>query len=258
MIGSANPVAGIKVLHKALNVLETIRGSAAGLGLADVSRRIGLPKPTVYRILSTLEARGYLDRREDGRYRLARRLTQEPDQASVEEVLRCVARPVMQALADSCKETVNLGVLDGSEVTVIETIESPHAVRMSSKVGNRRYLHSTALGKVILADLDESEVLRFVRRKSLPRLTPKTIADVDQLLEELRKVRQQGHAMDNQEHEPDGRCLGAGIRGVGGRVVGALSISGPAHRMTRPYVRSLLPHLLEACEAISAELRRRW
>jgi DNA-binding IclR family transcriptional regulator len=256
--GHAKRFAGIKVLNKAFDVLEQIRSSPGGLGLAELTLATGIPKPTVYRIVSTLEARGYLDRRQDGSYRIARRLTEEPSESAREEILRRVARPVMQTLVDSCKETVNLGVLDGNEVTVIETIESPQAVRMTSKVGNRRFLHSTALGKIILADMDETEALRLVRRKSLPRLTPNTIVTESRLLEELRKVRQQGFSMDNQEHEPDGRCIGAGIRGPTGRVIAALSISGPAHRMTRPYFRSLLAPLLRACETISSELRLHW
>lgn len=258
MATQPRPGNGAKVLNKALDVLEAIRAAPNGLGLADLSRGTGIPKPTAYRIVSTLEGRGYLDRREDGRYRLARRLGPERPDEPREETLRRVARPVMQRLVDSCKETVNLGVLDGSEVTVIETIESPQAVRMTSKVGNRRFLHSTALGKIILADMEESEVVRFIRRKKLPRQTPNTIVGEKELIEELRKIRQQGYAVDNQEHEPDGRCIGAAIQGSSGRVVGALSVSGPVHRMTRPHVRSVLAQLLRACESVSAELSSYW
>ena len=100
----------------------------------------------------------------------------------------------MEKLVAFCKETLNLGVLDGGEVVVIETMESPQAVRMSSKIGNRRYPHSTALGKVLLAGLPERDVLGIVQARKMPRFTPATITSERALLIELERVRQQGTA----------------------------------------------------------------
>jgi len=115
---------------------------------------------------------------------------------------------------------------------VIETVESQQAVRMTSKIGNRRYPHSTALGKILLSDLPEREVLRLIRSKGMPQFTPATIVREKDLIVELERVRTQGYAMDNMENELDGRCIAAPIMNAQRKVIAALSISGPLPRMT--------------------------
>ncbi|MDP2998346.1 MAG: IclR family transcriptional regulator [Bryobacterales bacterium] len=245
-------IPGVGVLNKAVDVLETLREAPAGLALGGVASAVRLPKPTVYRILATLEARGYLDRTPDGGYRLSRKMFEPPAADITEQAIQRAARPEMERLLDRCRETLNLGVLDGSDVLVIQTIESPLAVRMSSKIGNRRYPHSTALGKVLLAALAEKDVLRIARTKGLPRFTAHTITTGKALIVELEKVRRLGYALDNCENEPDGRCVAAPIFGPGRKVIGALSVSGPLPRMTVSRARSLLPDLCATCDAISA------
>jgi IclR family KDG regulon transcriptional repressor len=246
---------GVLVLHKTLDILETIREKPAGLKLADLARTVDMPKATVYRILSTLESRGFLDRGEDGGYRVARKLFDLQQSQPIEQILNRVAQPKMEDLARSCRETVNLGILDGGEVVVINTVESPQSVRMSSKIGNRRHLHTTAIGKVLLAALPEKEMLRLLRLKGLPRLTPHSIVTRAALLLELEQVREQGYAIDNQENEMEGRCIGAPLSGPDGRVVAALSISGPVFRMDTDRARGLVPKLKQACAAISVAAR---
>jgi IclR family KDG regulon transcriptional repressor len=159
----------------------------------------------------------------------------------------------MANLVSLCKETVNLGVLDGGEVLVIETLESPLAVRMSSKIGNRRYPHSTALGKVLLADLPEREMLRLIRGKGMPRFTPATITSENSLIVELERVKAQGYALDNSENEPDGRCIAAPVFNAERRVIAALSVSGPLPRMTLARARSFVQPLRTACHSITAD-----
>lgn len=243
------------MLHKTLDVLEALRGAPAGLSLAALTTRLKMPKATIFRILATLESRAYLDRTPTGEYRIGRKLAGSdaegaPDQASI---IRA-ARLEMERLLDRCKETLNLGVLDGGEVLVVETLESPQAVRMSSKIGNRRHPHSTALGKVLLAQLSDKEALRIVKALGLPAFTSRTITDPAQLVVELERVRAQGWAMDNRENEEDGRCIAAPVFGPGRKVVAALSISGPLPRMTVSRARAMLPDLLRAVQRISAAL----
>lgn len=250
--GVSTDPGGVRVLHKTLDILESIKTRDAGLKLAELARTVDLPKATVYRILTTLEGRGYLDRGTDGSYRMAKKMFELQRSESLEQVLSRAAQPVMQRLVDSTKETVNLGILDGGEVVVINTVESPQAVRMSSKIGNRRHLHSTALGKVFLSGLPEKEFLRLVRLKGIPKLTPTTITSLEELRAEIERVRKQGWAMDNQENGTDGRCIGAPITGEGGRVLAALSISGPVFRMDVERATSLAEDLMGACTQISA------
>ncbi len=245
---------GVRVLHKTLDILEAIKSREAGFKLAELAREVELPKATVYRILTTLEGRGYLDRASDGCYRMARKLFNLQRSESAEQILNRVALPVMDRVVEATKETVNLGILDAGEVVVINTVESPQAVRMSSKIGNRRHLHSTALGKIFLAGLPEKEFLRLIRMKGLPRLTEFTLTERSAVVAEIARVRKQGWAMDNQENEIEGRCIGAPVVAPDGRVVAALSISGPVFRMDVARAKALVPQLKAFCAEISGKV----
>jgi len=245
---------GVRVLHKTLDILEKIKSTESGYKLADLARKVELPKATVYRILTTLEGRGYLDRAADGSYRMAKKLFDLQRTVPLEQTLHRVAQPVMERLVASCKETVNLGILDAGEVVVINTVESPQAVRMSSKIGNRRYLHSTAIGKVLLGGMTDKEVQRLLRLKGIPKLTDETLTTKPAILAEIHKVRAQGWALDNQENEIEGRCIGAPITGPEGTIVAALSISGPVFRMDIERARALVPALKAACAEVTCAI----
>ncbi len=248
---------GVRVLHKTLDILEVVRSSESGLRLAEVMRLVAMPKATVYRILSTLEGRGYLDRTPDGLYRISQKFFSLQRSEAAEQHLTRIAPPIISRLVDGCKETTNLGILDGGEVVVINTVESPQAVRMSSKIGNRRHLHSTSLGKVFLAGMSEKDCLRLLRVKGTPKLTPHTLTTPEAVLAEISRVREQGFAMDDQENEIEGRCIGAPVFGQDGKVFAALSISGPVFRMDVERALSLVPALKAACEELSLAARQR-
>ncbi len=253
--GAALEPGGVRVLHKTLDILETLKSTEAGYRLADLARTVQLPKATVHRILTTLETRGYLDRARDGSYRVARKLFDMQRTVPLEQILSQVSRAMMEKLVASCKETVNLGILDAGEVVVINTVESPQAVRMSSKIGNRRLLHSTALGKALLSGMPDKEVQRLLRLKGIQKLTPHTLTTRVAVMAEIQKVRRQGWAMDNQENELDGRCIGAPIPGPDGQVLAALSISGPVFRMDVERARALVPELTAVCAEIGRAVR---
>lgn len=245
----------VRVLEKTLDILEQLKHGGNSPGLAEVARRVEMPKATVYRILTTLEARGYLDRESDGGYRIAGKLFALQRDASPGQSLLRAAPPVMERLATECRETVNLGILDGGEVVVIATAESPQSVRMASKVGNRRYVHTTGLGKVLLAAIADAALIRLIRIKGLPRLTPHSIGTQAGLAAEMVRIRKQKYAIDNQENEVEGRCIAMRVEGSG-EPGAALSISGPEFRMDLKRVRSMLPLLRLACAEITKELGR--
>jgi len=253
---AAPETSGVRVLHKTLDILEILKTRESGYTLADLTRSVALPKATVYRILATLEKRGYLDRSPESGYRLSAKMFDLERQDSIEQILSRAAQPVLERLVASHKETVNLGVLNAGEVVVINTVESPLGVRMASKIGNRRYMHSTALGKCFLAGLPDKEVTRLARLKGMPRLTQNTLVTKAALLAELAKVRKQGYAIDDQENELDGRCIGAPIQSADGRVLAAVSISGPVFRMDMNRAKSLAPELKAACAEIADSVRR--
>jgi DNA-binding IclR family transcriptional regulator len=247
---------GVRVLHKTLDIIETLKRDSGGVRLADLSRTVEMPKPTVHRILATLEGRGYLDRASDGGYRVAKKFFDIRRDVPIEQLLLRAAEGPIARLVAVCKETVNLGILDAGEVVVIHTLESPQAVRMSSKVGNRRHIHSTAIGKVMLAGLPDRDVLRLIKMKGLPRLTSTTLVTKAAVMGEIQRVREQGFALDNQENEIEGRCIGAPVHGPDRAVVAALSISGPVFRMDLARAHSLVNKLQETCSAISRAISR--
>ncbi len=241
------------MLEKTLDILEQLKRDGTGPGLAELSRRVEMPKATVYRILTTLETRGYLDREAEGGYRIAGKLFALQRDLSPDQNLLRAAPPIMERLATECRETVNLGTLDGGEVVVIATAESPQSVRMASKVGNRRYVHTTGIGKVLLATMADSAVKRLIKMKGLPRMTANSIGTQTGLAVEMQRIRAQGYAVDDQENEIEGRCVAMRIAGSG-EPGAALSISGPEFRMDLKRVRAMLPLLKRACAEISREL----
>jgi IclR family transcriptional regulator, KDG regulon repressor len=249
MAAKATAPKQVLVLHKTLDILEALRKDGAGMGLTDLSRSVSMPKATIYRILTTLEMRGYLDRRENGSYQISGKLFSLQSELSGTQKLLQVAPAVMQTLAQQCRETVNLGTLDGGEVVVISTVESPQSIRMASKVGNRRCVHTSALGKALLAEMSDQQIRRLVQIKGLPRLTPNSVTSQSALLAELQRVRKDGYAVDNQENEMEGRCIAIRIAGLQ-QVEAALSISSPVFRMDLRRLRSFLPALRQSCAAI--------
>lgn len=246
--------AGVKVLHKTLDIVEAIRQNPQGMFLVDVSRSVSMPKPTVFRILSTLEARGYMTRRDGGRYVLARKMFSPADPGVVDQLLMKTAPPLIERLAAASRETVNLGILDGAEVLIMHAVESPQTVRMTAKAGNRRHVHTTALGKVLIAETPVEELEQLLKAKGLPRMTRRSLATIDALIKDLRRVRRRGYAIDDQENEPEGRCVAAKIVGADRRIVAALSISAPAFRMEVRQLKQLVPSLRQTCQSISASL----
>ena len=242
----------VRVLQKTLDILESIQREGSGLGLAEVARSVSMPKATVYRILTTLEVRGYLDRQVDGGYRMSDKLFSLQRNLSPGQNLLRAAPPIMQQIARDSRETVNLGTIDGGEVVVIATVESPQSVRLASKVGNRRYVHTTGLGKVLLSEMGDPAIRRLIQLKGLPRMTAHSICTQAALMSEIQLIRKQGYAIDNQENELEGRCVAMKIEGC--EDPAALSISGPVFRMDLRRVRSLVPLLRKACEQIAEAL----
>jgi IclR family transcriptional regulator, KDG regulon repressor len=243
----------VRVLQKTLDILESIKKERSGMGLAEVARSVSMPKATVYRILTTLEINGYLDRVMDGGYRLSHKLfSLQRDLSPAQNLLR-VAQPIMEQIAKESRETVNLGTLDGGEVVVIATVESANSVRMTSKVGNRRCFHTTGLGKVLLASMADQSIRRLAKLKGMPRLTPNSLTTQAALLAEIHQVRKQGYAIDNQENELDGRCIAMAIPELQD-MPAALSISSPVFRMDKRRLRSFIPLLRKGCEEIGRGL----
>lgn len=246
----------IAVLGKALDLLEALEGEGQPT-LTELSARAGIPKATALRILANLEHRDYVHRDSHGRYRLGLRLLQLGTRVSAGIDLRTVARPAMETLRDECGETVNLALPAERGIVYIEILESAHGLRMAAGVGTRDAYHSSALGKAILAQLPATRAVDALGTGQLARKTPRTIVERDLLLTELERVRRLGYALDEEENELGARCVAAPIFDHRGGCIAAISVSGPASRLTSDRAAGVAERVIAAAGTISAQLGHR-
>lgn len=225
------PDYSIAVLDRALDVLEALAEGNEPLGVTEIARRVGATKSAAYRILANLERRGYVGKdATTARYSLGIRLAFLGHRSLGSFDVRQVARPVIEDLARQFQETVNLGVVDGDEIVYIDMIESNYGLRMAARVGARDAVHSTALGKAIMAFLPPRLLKPRLQRPLMPR-TERTITDPRTLEAELAKVRGVGVAEDRGENEIGARCIAAPIFDHASNVIAAVSVSSPASRL---------------------------
>src|ERR1700721_3864830 len=165
--------APVGVISKVLRILEALQGSSAGLGLKAICDLTGIHKSTAHRFLKHLEREGYLIRTEAGAYLVGPRLAQMSARGNQGATLQAVARPILWELWKSTQETVNLAVLDQETVLYVDVMESPHEFRLSSRVGTRRSLHVTALGKALAAFLPAESRENILTTIAFRPATPK-------------------------------------------------------------------------------------
>jgi IclR family KDG regulon transcriptional repressor len=244
-------------LSSVANSLRLIRAFSEDhyeIGISDLAKRLGLAKSTVHRLASTLLDQGMLEQNAgDGKYRLGLALFELGTLVRRKMDFTVEARPYLRTLAENTGETVHLAILDRDSVLYIITHESKQALRMGSKVGTRVPVHSTAVGKTLLAFQSEDEVERIVAR-GLPSSAPNTIIDPKALRRELAQVRARNYAVDDEESEVGLRSIAAPIRSHSGNVVAAISIAGPVHRMTKKMLLGWVRELLEVAESVSRRL----
>lgn len=244
----------VGVISKVLQILEALQGSSSGLGLKAICQQTGINKSTAHRFLKHLERERYLLRTEAGAYLIGPRLSQLSARGNQEATLQAVARPILWDLWKSTHETVNLGVLDQGTVLYIDVIESPHEFRLSSRVGTRRSVHVTALGKALVAFLPEETRRTILDSIAFQPATPKTIGTLVQFRQELEKIRRQGYAVDDEEAVQGARCVSAPILNSAGTPIAAVSVSGPVTRVTPGLVSALAGAVTSAARAISAAM----
>ena len=246
----------LKVVAKTFRVIEVVAQHSDGVQLGELARQCGkAPKATVFRILHTLKALGYVEQdRASGAYRLTHELAWL-GRSETRDILKRAARPHLERLRAQFEQTVGMAVLDHDQLLYIEILEGLRSVRMNATVNTYAPLHSTSLGKAILSKLDTEELTRVLGRKPLPKLTSKTITSLAQLERHLAEVRAQGHAVDDEETEPGARCVGAVISGRQGKPVGAISVSGPLSSITLERVPVIAREVKKTCKAISELLR---
>ena len=245
---------GVQSLGRAFAILEEIARHREGIGLADLTKRVGLHNSTTFHLVKTLVSLGYVrQERESKRYRVGRPLFALAASSLDEIEMVNLATPILEDLARETGESSHFAVRMGDAVVVIARTSGPGAFQLTDRVGVVRPAHCTALGKVILAALRPEQLERLLERVALVPSTEKSITEASALLREIEEVRRSGIAFDDGEFNIEVRCVAVPVKDFTGQVIGALGISGPIWRLSIQALQSRAKIVQTAADRLSAE-----
>ncbi len=245
------PEGGVQSVERAFQLLELMAEDGGEVALSHLATRSGLPVSTIHRLMRTLVARGYVRQQPSRRYVLGPRLIHLGESSSATVV--SWARPHLTRLVEATGETANLAMLDGDRVVYAAQVPSRHSMRMFTEVGRRVHLHCTGVGKVLLAQLPAGAVRELMARSGMPALTPLTVTDPEELAAQLAVIAVRGYALDDGEQETGVRCVAAPV--LAGPLMAAVSVSGPAARVTMDSVPGVAELLLQVATDLAADLQ---
>ncbi len=242
-------------VFRAFAIIEYLADCEDWVSLRALARDLGLVPATAYRFLSSLKSLGYVQQHpQDSRYQLTLKFASISARVLDRTQLRRIARPHMERLTAVSNETTHLAVLEDNQIVYIDKVDNLQAVRMRSRVGTRGFIHSTAVGKSMLAFLPEDERDRIMGRLTLAPLTKNTLTDREVFGRRLEQVRSRGYAVDDEENEVGIRCVGAPLFDHAAQIAGAVSVSGWTITMTHERLPELAAILQDTCREISKEL----
>ena len=245
---------GVQSLGRAFAILEEVARHRDGIGLAELSKRVGLHNSTAFHLAKTMVSLGYLRQEKDSkRYRIGRPLFVLAASALNEVEMVNLATPVLEELSRETGESSHFSVRMGDAVVVIARTGGPGAFQFADRVGVVRPAHCTALGKVILAALRDDQLENFLQHAELKPSTPKSITDKAALRREIAEVRRSGIAYDDGEFNAEVRCTAAPVRDFTGQVTGALGISGPIWRLSIQALQARAKIVQAAANRLSAK-----
>jgi IclR family KDG regulon transcriptional repressor len=245
----------IESVQRALDILNLFNNGHVEIGNAEIAKMLGLPIGTASGLIYTLKINNYLDQNPANRkYRLGLKLAERAAVLLDQLDLRKVAATLLEELRDWCGESVNLAVRDGNEVVYIERMFGDHSLGIRSELGRRGSLHSTSLGKAIVSFLPEIDRQTILDRYTFYPVTPFTIIDREAFIKELNIIRQRGYAIDEQENELGGRCVGAPILDRFDYPIAAISISVPIQRFPEEDVEKYGKKLIATSRTISQRM----
>jgi len=245
----------IQSIDRALQILELFSLEKPEWGVTEISKALNIYKSNVHNVLTTLAEKGFIikDSKTD-KYKLGIKFFELGSIVIKNMDLRKIAHPYIEELSKEFNETVHLGILDKGRVISIEGEESAKGLSSHIEIGRRAPLHCTAVGKAIMAYLSEEEINLIIKEKGLKRFTENTITTKKDLRNEFKKIREQGYAVDNIEHEEGVRCVAGPIRDYTGKVIASMSISGPAFRINEGKIPIIAKKVKEYCNCISKEM----
>ena len=232
----------VRTTEKTLELIERLKVSGGG-GVTELARELDMGKSAVHNHLTTLRKHGYVTKEGD-EYRLGLRFLEIGGHTRKSMELFKVAKPEVEALADETGELANLLTEEQGMGVYLMRSEGERAVTLDTYAGLRTHLHTTALGKAILAYLTKPQVEEIVDRHGLPRKTRHSVGSREELYDDLAEIRERGYAVDDGERLEGLRCVAAPITTFDGDVLGSISVSGPARRVSDDDLSERLPELV--------------
>jgi IclR family acetate operon transcriptional repressor len=249
----SDSAAGVQSVDRALSILEILarRGET---GVTELAGELGVHKSTAFRLVAALEARNLVEQVSDrGRYRLGFGLVRLAGATTAGLDVVRQSRPVCEQLALELEETVNVAVADGEHCINLSQVRGPSAIASHNWIGQRTPLHATSSGKVLLAHQPGDRLVALLTRP-MEAFTANTITDPDRLKKQLEDVRHRGFGFTLEEYEVGLNAVAAPLRGMGGTVVAAVSVSGPSYRLTQERMEQVADRMVAAAAEISARL----
>lgn len=245
-------VSGVQSIERAFDILEIMASTGESIGVSELAAKSALPLPTIHRLVRTLVLRGYVRQLPTRQYVLGPKLMRLGDSAT--QVISTWSRPHLSRLVELTGETANMAVLDGNMVVYVAQVPSEHAMRMLTEVGRRVHLHCTGVGKALLLQLSDDTVRNLVSQTGMPSYTQNSITNLDALIADLDKSRLREYAIDEGEQEIGVRCFSVPVPHA--PTPTAISISGPAARVTVESAAHIAPLLQQAARELSTEFTK--
>jgi len=246
----------VQALSNAIEIIEYLKknNSYEGVSISELSKHLALPKSNIHRLLDTLLAYDYVEKTNNGfSYRLGWGLYDAGNIVPEQHTLNSANYiPALEKLCKKFDETVNLGILSRTEVIIICKIEPNVRIRANVQIGEREPLYATSLGKIFMSEYTNDKVINYFSKNKVVKFTDNTIGTAEDMLNELSQVRKQGYAVDNEEFSFGLVCVAMPIRDYSGKIVSAVSLSGPATRMTEEKRRQILLDLNKSCAELSS------
>ena len=221
------PEKGSQLIDRLFDILELLSLEKSGLGVTEIGHRTGLHKSTVHRIVNAMAQRGYIEKAAAANaYKIGPKLVEISSIYLNSVELKTEARPYLNELTGRLGQPSHLAILDGADAVYIDKVDVENNIRLYSQIGRRIPVYCSGLGKCLLSGLTDNEIQEIVSRCSFEKYTANTI-DKDEFLRQVGNVRADGWAVDNEEHEEGIRCVAAPVYDYRGKIIAAVSITGP-------------------------------
>lgn len=245
-------------LDKALSLLNYFDESRDTIGLSELSRLSCIPKATVYRMLSTMESRGFLQKVDvmgrESQYKLGLKFLELGNIVSNNIELKAIAKPYMESLRSAINECSQLVVQSGDEAIYIEKLECTRPVKAYTRVGRRAPLYAGACPRAIFSFLPDEEIEKILNKIKLTKYAKNTVIDKEEIWKSIKEARKLGYTISHSELAEETFAIGAPIRDYTGNIVGSLSIVGPENRLNENTIDLYVAEVLKATQEISEAL----